>query len=242
MMIAIFLMGCSDDDRKVNTLKDLTYSSDKEEAEYTIMLKETDEYQPYLVLTDNYNGTGRCLLLRKFLLDDTVPYCQNESYHTYYGESYINEYLNNVFWETLDAGVRDKLLLTDLPVTAKQNYVQNEKLVEMLPVHIFLLSREEVTGRSSSDYLQEGRQLKFFDSDERCIALSEEGIPSSWYLRTGCTSDESVINAISAEGGIGIGGIYGPDGPYQNGVRPAFCMDKALHVQEKNGIFYLFEE
>ena len=60
-LIAAQLCGCvANKEVQPDTLQSITYSEEKAESEYTVMIKENDEYVPYLVLTDNYDRKGRC--------------------------------------------------------------------------------------------------------------------------------------------------------------------------------------
>ena len=56
-----------------DTLAGLSYEEGKNEADYTIMIEENGDMIPYYVLTDNYNGSRSCLLLRKNLLQEDIP-------------------------------------------------------------------------------------------------------------------------------------------------------------------------
>ncbi len=67
MVMMIFtLTGCGSP-----TISDIAYDRIFR-SDYTVYIKENDEYAPYLVLTNNYNGNT--LLLRQYLLDETRAY------------------------------------------------------------------------------------------------------------------------------------------------------------------------
>ena len=55
-------------------LQDISYKYYKNEDEYNVMIKEQGEYVPYLVITDDYDDSETCLLLRKYLLDEYMRY------------------------------------------------------------------------------------------------------------------------------------------------------------------------
>ena len=79
--------------RDVKILKDLIYENN-ETSVYRVYLEENNQYVPFIVLScANYKG---CLLLREHLLDENVNYNNAQEYASYYKDSNIDNYLNNV--------------------------------------------------------------------------------------------------------------------------------------------------
>ena len=76
---------------------------------YTVYLKEKGGYEPYLVLSKNYNGYGNVLLLRKYLLDEERIFNEEKRWGAYYEDSKIDSYLNTEFKQTLSPLVQNSL-------------------------------------------------------------------------------------------------------------------------------------
>lgn len=94
VICAVCLSGCSSaDDKPPSSLGDLAYTAEKEELEFTLFVPEDDVLVPYLVLTNDYNHTGNCLLLRKCILEERSPFNLNVSYSAYYENSKIDQML-----------------------------------------------------------------------------------------------------------------------------------------------------
>lgn len=256
-MCSCILCGCnsasydslpSSDDRddKVNvdrseTLSSLIYKKGSSETDYTVMIKEDNDYVPYYVLTDNYNGTGNCLLLRKNLIEDNIPFCNEEHYSVYYNGCYVNYYLNNEYEKHFDSNFLGHIKYTDVIITGSEGVTAADHVLDTVKSKFFILSKKEVTGASSSISMAEGEQLDYFKELENIPAckISNQSQSESWWLRTVCLSDESVINAVGDNGAVGIVGMYGPNGPYLKSIRPAFCMDSDTKINVSDGQNYL---
>ena len=91
-------MSLQTDKERNLTIKNIAYDVNKKLG-YTIYLRENEQYVPYLVLTNDYGGN--VLLLRKHLLDETETYNGQTATPSYYEDSEIDKFLNNVFSETL---------------------------------------------------------------------------------------------------------------------------------------------
>ena len=97
MLIMIFMISmlssCTTKQMPKNTIQSISFDYNEDELSYTVMIKEYNEFVPYLVLTDNYNGTKSCLLLRKNIL---------EEYHIYkdsleFGNQEVREINRKIF-------------------------------------------------------------------------------------------------------------------------------------------------
>ena len=103
--VLLILPGCLDyqdptepETKPVNTIADLAYGNNT--VPNRIYIVENEQYVPYLVLTDDYNGN--CLLLREYLLDEPMQYNDPNIYYSgYYENSTIDQYLNNDFLKIL---------------------------------------------------------------------------------------------------------------------------------------------
>ncbi len=203
-------------------LEDLAYDV-YSSYEYRIYLEEDGEYVPFLVLAADYNGT--CLLLREHVLQETTFYNTTQEYASYYGNSNADIYLNTKYYSLLSEDLKSLILDSEIEITTRDCIDTHEHATEMIKRKVFLLSANELCS-SAGKYImvEEGPQLEYFKDYERCIAYTESGEAESWMLRTAALSDGSTVFGVSVDGVIGMGGINGPNGPYENNIRPAFCL------------------
>ncbi len=226
-----------------STLKQLAYDVNKEHG-YTIYLKENNEYVPYIVLTDDYNGSGNTLLLRKYpLSEERVFDDSGRNIPSYYNNSDIDIFLNNDFYESLSEEVQDKIIYSDISITNESSIGVTGEETETISRKVFLLAYSEVIEpRSSSTLNNEGELLKYFEDgsgieqEERRIAYTENGESSSWWLRTPDTWYSNISSGVGENGGIGAmphkmtGSYENPTGMVTSGVRPAFCMPNDVSI------------
>lgn len=224
-----------------DTLAGLSYEEGKNEADYTIMIEENGDMIPYYVLTGNYNGSRSCLLLRKNLLQEDIPYCTDEYPNVYYDGCYVNHYLNSEFANRFTPEFLKLVEETDVPFTGSEGLTAKDHKIDTLKARFFILSKYEVEGTSSTIFKAEGEELDYFDDRKNLLAAkdSDESRYASWWLRTVCLMDESVISAVADDTAVGIVGIYGPMGAYLKGVRPAFCVAADSAVEKNNGMYYI---
>lgn len=242
ILLMLFISGCgkgkipSDDHDFI--LRDIAYGGEYD-TPYKIGIEENGEIVPYLVLTDDYNGN--CLLLREHLLDEPMRYNPNEdvSGHcpAYYETSEISGYLNGDFYDALSDDVKDKIVESEIVITAEESLGVYKKETKTIRRKIFLLSYAELGGEESATNLAEGEALAFFKDNESRIATDSSGEAGSWWLRTPNTWDQNVVCAVSVDGVVVIGGVGGPVEGYLSGVRPAFCLpgDTAVYEDEIEG-------
>ena len=116
--IVIFLMsGCGllrNTPAKDDTIADIAYDVAKKFG-YTVYLRENGVYEPYLVLTDDYEGEGNVLLLRQYLMDEKRQYDHGSDN---YDDSLIDQYLNGEFMEMLSPCVRGLMADSTITITA----------------------------------------------------------------------------------------------------------------------------
>lgn len=92
--------------------------------------------------------------------------------------------------------------------------------------HVFLLSARELC----YDVENEGRELEYFNTPDHRIA-EYHGEPVSWLLRTPSTFYLSAVCGITQDGQLSSANTYD-----KFGIRPAFCVDSAEKIIEKEGI------
>lgn len=168
---------------KISTIGELAEDS-KTEDDNLIYLTEYGEYEPYIILSNNYNDS--VLLIRKNLSEEKIQYNTKAIFSTgdnYYAESNIDKYLNNEYIERYSTGLRQNILNTKISITDKEtinrgNYQRNTEIIER---KIFLLSAEEVGIRNS--YLaKEGNQLSRFDNENKLYSSEPQWLrtPYLW--------------------------------------------------------------
>ena len=215
---------------------------------YTVFVLEDGVHVPYLVLTDNYNGTGYTLLLRKHLIEDRIrwngiPANQRIGPPALFQESEMDEFLNKDFLERLAEPIQELVVNTPILVTSPCGWVTGG---HTLYIHrkVFLLARSEIYGRLSRVVFIEGELLAYFSSAERRIAYREDGIAASWWTRTPMVGQERTIVTVITHSGWGGGGpLMFTTGEGIFGIRPAFCLpgDTPIIRGELNGedVFFI---
>ena len=215
------------------TIGELAYDAD-ERYGYTIYLEEETGYHPYLVITKEYGKDNTVLLLRKYVLDEWQPFDQFDYFYSYYGRSYIDEYLNTVYLRTLDSATRNQIEITAVDLTAHTAWGSNGRnvpLKEELLRKVFLLSDIEV-GHKKIGSIREGEPLKYFtDDSKRLVTTYTDGERSNWSLRTGALETAYKHYGVGFEAGFGLLASRAP-----TGVRPAFCLDNEVEVIQSKEI------
>ena len=208
------------------TVADLAYSEDNRTSS-RIYLKENGVETAFLVLDADYGGS--CLLLREALTDDPQPYNTPQDCSSYYSGSTIDRYLNETYFPLLSETVQAQIPETAIPITTKHAINTHANETENILRKVFLLSAYEVDTPAGASFIREGEPLQYFRTNSR-IASRSDGSAGSWMLRTAALQERNNVFGVSEAGIAGIGGINGSSGPYQNGVRPAFCLPRDLPV------------
>jgi hypothetical protein len=224
------------------TIKDIAYNNllsvvNKFEG-YTVYLKENGEYEPYLVLSKNYNGDGEVLLLRKYLLDELRIYNTDEAYGAYYENSKIDQYLNHRFLKTLGENVQSKIVTSNLEITAESSVGSVGQETITIPRKAFLLSHTEMAGGKSGHAPKEGKKLLYFIGFHSYIATTKAEEAEPYWLRTPYTEHDTTVWFIKREGFtsyIPLGDMLTNDVAVMS-VRPAFCVAKDTKLERKEGI------
>ena len=91
--------------KKVNNppeyISDIAFDNNSD-SDNIVYIKEGDKYVPYIVLTDDYYGNA--LLLRKCVDESHIYNTAGNDYNSYYGESEIDRYLNNEYFDYIERG------------------------------------------------------------------------------------------------------------------------------------------
>lgn len=217
------------------TLGSIAY--DKSKKNYTVFIKENDEYVPYLVLTSNYNGNA--LLLRKNLLSEPQPYKKHGpgwswyEYGSYYEESSVDKFLNTEFFGTLSESTRKAILTSEIEVTDKESYDEWNYKTHLISRKVFLLSSTElgVEGLESVT-VTEGKPLKYFKNKEfvEKKAFMSDGTEWPYWTRTPELWETCTVLTIGVESlGSGTADV-------SIGVRPAFCMSNDMVLDERSDV------
>lgn len=212
--------GCTNS-KKIVSVSEL--AAHNQDSEYDIYIPENEQYVPYIVITDDYDGS--VLLLRKDVLD--LPGRINE-YSSLYRDSEMDRYLNTEYLSML-SDIQDRILITEIQVTAEEALGISGDRTEIISRKAFLLSCTEVNIQSEN-MAAEGKALEFFkDSDNR--AAYNNGTAANWWLRTPDTGYLSCTYVIGSNNKIGSTNAFD-----ENGIRPAFCVSPSLQVEMRDDI------
>jgi len=219
------------------TIAHLAYDK-YEQFGYTVYIKETDGYKPYLVLTNKYNDNT--LLLRKHVLPEIHifnPLYPNSGYKNYYENSEVDMFINVEYRRTLDETIRKKIVPSTIVITAKFSG-PDAHTIEIVR-NIFLLSVTEIGRLKYTASLVEGIPLKYFEIVENRIAYDETGESKGWYLRTSSIYNSDTVFAYGDM--LGTSAVY-----YAWNVRPAFCVNGDEPITTRDDIIpgevvYVFE-
>jgi hypothetical protein len=241
LLLTVLQIGCSrislqNEGANIKTINDIAYSLSSK-VECIVYIKENGELKPYIVITSDYSGNA--LLLRKHILDETQPFKHNNAhmwansdYAGYYEDSSIDRYLNDIFLKYLDEVVQEKIIESDVEITAKSSLgITGEESI-FIKRKVFLLSAKELDAPHSRASVTEGKPLKFFtDDSNRRAAWFSDGEACPYWTRTPETWETYTVFTIGKTG-IGSASV-----DVESGVRPAFCIDPStllLQVIDEN--------
>jgi hypothetical protein len=218
------------------TVSELAYDANPRLG-YRIYIEEDGAYAPYAVVTADYGGN--VLLVREHLLAKTMPFKENErhmwstdEYGAYYADSSIDKYLNTEFYDTLGQSVKDAVVSSEIVITDKSSLGVVGETATTISRKVFLLSLLELTGMELRTSVSEGKRLRYFMASykRRYAALPNGEVCTSW-TRTPETWESYTVTIIGSKGTISAGGA-----DRNNGVRPAFCLNKATEVEQRTDI------
>lgn len=196
-----------------------------------LFLIENGQYVPYYILdkTDDYY-----LLIRKNVIGPH-PFCfESAEVSSYYNNSAIDVYLTTDFLNSFPKDIQDYFIVSEITITSKNSIGICGKEVERIKRKIFIPSYSEVTGRSTSVLLNEG---KLFSKDflkEYGVANNEKDEPSAWWLRTPDTWYYNRVVGVNEEEGIGVGSTIDDVEIYQNYVRPVIKVSSKIPIEIDN--------
>jgi hypothetical protein len=250
----ILVMGCEsvEKDSENVTISDIAYDNQVssgifskigsgnnkiEENDYTVYIEENDEFVPYLVLTSDYNGNT--MLLRKYVLEEERPY-NEDSQEVFYENSLVDKFLNDEYIKTLSDYVQDNIVNTQVLVTRTFINDIGNLNVEAYPIErkVFLLSYTEL-GLERPLVAKEGKSLEYFEDKKSYSAYAYEGGEERiWYLRTPYLGQSlegawviGIDGTLSGKGILEIG-----EGLAKSSVRPAFCVNNSLLIEESEEV------
>ena len=209
------------------TLNELAYTVNKRNGNTVYIREETAGYQPYLVVDNDYNGDGNVLLLRKYVLDEWQTYHIYYQRAAYYENSNLDDYLSNVYLNTLQEELRAQIVQSRIEIIAMSAYQGENSDTIQIERKAFLLSYTEMARRGSG-YIHEGKSLKYFKDDfTRMKTTDDNGKESGWWLRTPSMAGDTVAIAVGSDGRVGFAAVDN-----YIGVRPAFCLPRDVGIEE----------
>lgn len=174
-------------------------------------LYENDVLVPYIKLSNDYEGTGRALVVR--MNSYTAGSIQEGSISQYAG-SKVDVFLNNEFINALDTATRAVLTETTIDT-------YNALAATTISRKIFLLSRTEY---NFSGGQVEGAVNYYFINPDRRIAMYD-GFQYEHWTRTVMVSQEEAVYVTNT-------GALGTANPivFTAGIRPAFTLPTTFEV------------
>jgi len=236
-VIILFLNGCNlqSNERRGFLIKDISYTN-KDEF-FTVYIYENDIEIPYLVISDNYNGN--CLLIRKYALDQKLYFNENYQYASYYPDSNIDRFLNNIFLNSFNDEFKSKIIISEIETTSKNSLGRCGTDTEIINRKVFILSTTEVFGYSSLVAPEEGNKLKYFLDLNTLAITTQNGEPTNWWLRTPNTWDSNVVYGVDINGRMSLTGISNSGELCVGGIRPAFCINANTEIVEIDNKNYI---
>lgn len=179
-----------------------------------IGLYENGVITPFIKLADNYNSSGRALVVRK---DCVALGTWREEGDVYYNGSRVDDWLNNVYSAYLDGATQSVVTATEIIASGASGNVYLDK-------RFFLLSMTEYNIGSTSGLPTEGYVLSYFNSNERRMT-NYNGVPVGHWTRT--LNYSNTLVAYAAENGT-----YNTGNPdtLALGIRPAFTLPLGFEV------------
>jgi len=201
-----------------------------------VYIKENEKYVAYLVLHNNFNGTGNTYLLRENVIGGTDGYIEDYNgsimketiyngqlkmkKYARYETTEVDNFLNNEFLQRFDEFLLDKILDTELLLYDSAL----ERNVYTIKRKFFIPSLTELGCTTTFDEtIEDYTELEYFGTNEDLIAQNEAGIEVPWWTRS------------QYDGYCWISGgthktLTGTDARY--GVRPAFIVDSDTKINK----------
>lgn len=210
----------------ITTIGQLAYNVNPELG-YRIYIEESGKLVPYLVLTDDYNGSGMTLLLREYVLPESRRYHDifERRNAAYYNGSEIDLWLSYEFIKTIK-GVY--IQYTTINISAEEALGRCGEETENIIRKVFFLSFGELGGGESSVIPASGEPLDYFtDEPTNRIAYCENELdtPCGWWTRSADTWNFNAPVGVGGKGQMGGSGAQ-----YKLSVRPAFCLNSETEI------------
>ena len=222
ILAAISLLSACAESGGGSVLGNIAYKKKNQSPEeYTVYIQEDGIYQPYLVLTDNYNGN--VLLLRERLLPGEFIMRDISSSGfkaSYYPNTDIDFFLKNEFLDIFTPSVLDMIVESEIIVTNEEglNDWHGNDVTETITRKVFLLSASELGIRSGMRH-NEGKSLKYFRDIGGAGAVDDNGGVGVLWLRTPCLWSDIEMWVVNSNGLRGPCPVSKPQK-----IRPAFCL------------------
>jgi hypothetical protein len=194
---------------------------------YTVYIKENGEYEPYLVLTNDYNGNT--LLMRKYLLPEPHQYNSSSRYVSYYEDSKIDQFLNGEYKTTLDEAVQQKIVTSTIEILDKYSLGTPNAYTTTIERDVFLVSLTEI-GIESSAAGVEGKPLKYFRFNSKGASIISGEKFTNW-LRSATIWGSERVHTFTYDGGYGLAAAW-----EKRYVRPVFCVGNNNVLRKQAGI------
>ena len=215
------------------TINDLAYDVNKNLG-FTVYVSENGKYEPYLVLTNDYDDN--VLLLRKHVLQEPFRIKKDANWHgsrgSYYPKSEVDFFLNNSFLQVFAQSVLNIISETNVVVTTEKSLEGGGGFseTEIIKRKVFVLSVTEF-GIKSGMANKEGKVLKYFKDSNSFIATNDVGEPQIYWTRTPYLVDDIKTWTVSYNGSCGSCPVQ-----LEQRVRPAFCVSRNTLVTEQQDV------
>lgn len=166
---------------------------------------------PYLKIRNDYQNTGRALVVRK---NSYAAARMQEGSFGYYQGSSVDTFLESTYLDMLDTATKAALTNVSIPVETFSG-------VSTIARRVFLLSRTEY---NFSGAPVEGVVNYYFSNPDRRVALYT-GMPYEHWTRTILDTTEEA-NYVTNTGSLGTGSPIA----FVAGVRPAFTLPADFQV------------
>lgn len=207
------------------TLADIPASD--AETETIVNLKESDgKLHPYLYLSNNYESSNGCLLLRKECYMKGAWSNTQGANNNLFPEHELDIWCYQTFPDYLDSSIKSELISVSIKVNG--SIIQRQ---------CFPLSCTEYG--TSGDFPTEGSSLSYFSTNEKRIALFENNATNYW-TRTTSPKNQRTGYLIRSTGDSSTN-----VGSAMMGYRPAFCLPltfKLKGIKNEDGSYDMYDE
>lgn len=207
------------------TLADIPVSD--AETETIVNLKESDgKLHPYLYLSNNYESSNACLLLRKECYMKGAWSNTQGANNNLFPEHELDIWCYQTFPDYLDSSIKSELISVSIKVNG--SIIQRQ---------CFPLSCTEYG--TSGAFPTEGSSLSYFSTNEKRIALFENNATNYW-TRTTSPKNQRTGYFIRSTGDSSTN-----VGSAMMGYRPAFCLPLTFKLKgtpNEDGSYDMYED